>query len=369
MTTGGHERCPGAPCPHDWCPHDEWSADLAADDALLDGITAGRAVEEPIVGDLDEDVERELAVTLIAWRRSVRQHPETWSVDVDRAAVLVTRARATSPRPRRLLPGTWVAAAAVAGLVVVLLWGTPGPAPGAGEADARATSADLDHASEALERGDLSEARIALARAERRLAVESQDRTAARLQVRYRALHDEVDAGTSKPSRTQGPRARSAPRSEAAEPTPRRSSRAPSSRSASDRATVDGPSTARSRTERRAERPTTEPPTTERPTTERPTTERPRTERTEQAAPPRGTPTAPATDRDDPRPRPGDDEPDRTGAARPAQGTTGPSTTDRDRTDRDSTEPSEAEEHDDQDDEDDDEDDEDDDDEDEDDED
>ena len=214
------------------CPHDEWSADLAADDALLDGITAGRAVEEPVVGDLDEDVERELAVTLIAWRRSVRQHPETWSVDVDRAAVLVTRARATSPRPRRLLPGTSVAAAAVAGLVVVLLWGTPGPAPGAIDADARATSADLDHASEALERGDLSEARIALARAERRLAVESQDSTAARLQVRYRALHDEVDAGTSQQSRTQGPRARSAPRSEAAGHTPRRSSPAPSSGSA-----------------------------------------------------------------------------------------------------------------------------------------
>ena len=33
-------------------PTIEWSADLAADDALLDGIAAGRAVEEPVVGDL-----------------------------------------------------------------------------------------------------------------------------------------------------------------------------------------------------------------------------------------------------------------------------------------------------------------------------
>ena len=213
-------------------------------------------------------------------------------MDVDRAAVLVTRARATSPRPRRLLPGTSVAAAAVAGLVVVLLWGTPGPAPGAREADALATSADLDHASEALDRGDLSEARIALARAERRLPAESQDRTARRLQVRYRALHDEVHAGSTSPrSGTQGPRAGSGPRNEAAGHTPRRSSRAPSSGTASDRATTEGPSTARSRIERRSEHPTAERRQVERPRAEQ-------VERTEQPAPSRGTPTAPPTDTD-----------------------------------------------------------------------
>jgi hypothetical protein len=314
----------------------------AADDALLDSVAAGiRRVEEPVVVDLDEDVERELAAVLIEWRRSVRRHPETWSVDVDRAAVLVSRGRATSPRRRRLLPGTSAAAAVVAGLVVVILWGTPTPAPRAPDAVALATSVDLDRASAALERGDLSQARIALTHAERRLPAAPKDDAARRLQVRYRALQDEVAAGTSHRRRAQGPRAGSAPRSETDGPSPRRSARAPWSGAAPDRVGADEPSarpgSERSRAERpRAERPRAERPRAERPRAEgrqaegpraeRPWTERPRGERHEQAAPSPRTPTTPATGRDDRRP--------------------GPRTTGQATTDRDSTAPSEAHDHD-----------------------
>ncbi|WP_433025244.1 hypothetical protein [Actinomycetospora sp. CA-053990] len=320
----------------------------AADDALLDSIAAGiRAVEEPVVVDLDEDVERELAAVLIEWRRSVRRHPETWSVDVDRAAVLVSRGRVTSPRRRRLLPGTSAAAAVVAGLVVVILWGTPPPAPRAPDAVALATSVDLDRASAALERGDLSQARIALTHAERRLPAAPKDDAARRLRVRYRALQDEVAANTSHRRRAQGPRAGSAPRSETDGPSPRRSARAPWSGAASERVGADEPWIARSgsgrpRTDRpraeghraeghrseghQAEGHRAEGHRAEGPRPEHSWVERPRGERHEQAAPSPRTPTAPATGRDHPRPR----------------RTTGQPTTD-----RDSTAPSEADDHDD----------------------
>ena len=236
MTTGGHERCPGgAAGPR--------RAGVPTTSALR--VSPRRAERRPRGGRRPPRRHRRgprasrsrssatwtrtssasSPSTLIAWRRSVRQHPETWSVDVDRAAVLVTRARATPPRPGGCSPAPrWPPPPSRASS-----WCSCGARPARPRGLPMRTRwrrrSDLDRASEALERGDLSEARIALTRAERRLPAEPQDDTARRLQVRYRALQDEVDAGTS--HRGAGHRVRG--------PGPHRGARLPGTRRAARR--------------------------------------------------------------------------------------------------------------------------------------
>jgi hypothetical protein len=191
----GEDRCPGGPCGDDSC-----AEALAIDDALLDSVAGGtHAVEEPVGDDLDDEVERELAAVLITWQRSVRRQPESWSVDVDRAAVLVDRARSTPSATRRHRLRAPLVAAAVATLVAVTLWSTPGGSPQDADAWVLAASADLDQASAALERGDTTRARSALERADQRLLTADESRAARLLRERWREVHDQVDPETSAP--------------------------------------------------------------------------------------------------------------------------------------------------------------------------
>jgi hypothetical protein len=201
---GGAGRCPGEPCEDGSC-----GDALAADDALLDSVARGtHAVEEPVGDDLDDEVERELAAVLVTWRGSVRRQSESWSVDVDRAVVLVDRARSTPSTTRRLRAP--LVAAAIATLVAVTLWSTSTPSPQDAGGVVLAASADLDQASEALERGDTTRARSALERAEERLRAADESRATRLLRERWREVHDQVDAEPSAQGATRSSERRAA---------------------------------------------------------------------------------------------------------------------------------------------------------------